>query len=68
MSSMSITQCQCQGCVHCHGGGCTNEPEMVIRFKRHNRNGQVAVCEMCGVILLAGYPDDFEVHVPLKIT
>jgi len=66
MSNMIITQCQCQDCKYCHGGGCTDDAEMVLRFKRRNRNGQVAVCEMCGVILLAGYPDEFEVLIDSK--
>lgn len=58
--SVKIATCQCQNCIHCHGGGCGNEPDFVIRFKQHNRQAEVAVCEMCGICLLAGHSDIFE--------
>jgi hypothetical protein len=61
MSKMiKIATCQCQNCIYCHGGGCGDEPDFVIRFKEHNRKAEIAVCEMCGVSLLGTHPDVFE--------
>jgi hypothetical protein len=55
-----IKTCQCQNCIYCHGGGCGEDAIFVIRFKKHNNQAEIAVCEMCGASLLGAHPDIFE--------
>lgn len=57
---MPIKTCQCQKCIYCHGGGCGDDADVVIRFKEHNGRAEVAVCELCYVGIMGGYPGIFE--------
>lgn len=59
---IQVRFCQCQNCIHCHGGGCSDPAVMPLLLARHKPDytREVAVCEHCGICLLAAYPMEFE--------
>lgn len=59
---IQVRFCQCQNCIYCHGGGCGDPATMALLLARNKPEfmREVAVCELCGINLLAAHPTEFE--------